>query len=1436
MNAMLIYRLCFNTMATLLSLWFSLVPLQGQTQEDSENLPRIIDILFQDGYVEVLAQIPEGFRQVYLEGKPRFGEGAWVPRAVLYTDGTAGEYRFTMRTSRDLEWLRIRAIAKTELAVEAYSGQSEFVAPEDGDDMLANALPSIDGAPEDAADANKQIENDDRDVVESDIWSVRDDRVYFFNQYRGLQVIDIADPAHPQLIGERIMPASGEQMYVLDSAYVALLARNSCGWWSGDAENRLVILDVTGEQPEVAATVGVRGYIQESRLVGQALYVSSQVYEQKAGPRGETFWEWGSMVTSYDLKDPSAPILKDQIWVPGYGNVIHATSQYLLAVTQGEGNNGWWRSMIRLIDISQPDGSMKELSTIQPAGRVNDKFKMSVEDNVLRVISEKRDSTLITQLETFDLTVPQKPNRLGEVQLGKGESLYATRFDGDKAYIVTFLRVDPLWVVDLSDPTQPLIAGELEVPGWSTYIQPLGDRLLSIGIDNVDGWRVAVSLFDVSDPSEPGLLSRVPIGSHHSWSEANSDEKAFGWLEQEGLILVPFQSYDESQSTKAVQLIELEGDALMKRGLIEHEVQPRRSTMVGESILSLSGKSLLSVDASDRDVPRVQSELMLSWKVDEVFSVGSHLIELDRGDAWTRTGGALRIVDASDESQTLALIDLDDGPVVGATIRDHQLIILQGLGMGSAIVEAEPVDGSNQKAHLKVFDLTQLPKLPLSSEVSIQLQNPLPSGQLSPMWVGDRLLVWQASQGNWYGWWGRGVVDIAGDVLWPGPNNWGGSRLLAFSIPQDEPTQFLSDFELSLDSVWDFSQAFAADGKVFLSYQTMMDGEQLILKRPGLSWVRKSFLSVIDYADPKHPTARPPVSIPGQLQGISHNGHVIYTMGQHYQEDTLMSDGKEWLDVLAYDGVAARLSDSRAFVDLWPHQVQVDSTGILTAQQLADASLNQGDTQIPPMASLSQWTVDARGKLQQRGGRWLLPSGSYQMVAVDGDTLLRMGNDIWHFGSSDSQALEHLATYTPEGCQSLDLKGAVLMEDGSLLAPGGNYGAFALLPQDTGESMIRFSSGIILEDEAGFPVQSLHVEQNLTTFHASHPNQLLPPYRELSWDPLSWDSLEDLLDWEAFVALADVVECVDCKGQSREWIEVHRANSSHRIEFPLGALIESIGPFQKQIRSLREAFKVPQPRVDSFRFYDSQADCENWCRRDMTISSTNLQFRFTDPSGQQKPLSGSQPVDKGLWMDLLDQVDWPSILNHHIPWDAYCYDCEGYGWIEIRVSGQNYWVDKDAQGIEGLVRLLNQQVEALMPTSEDEGKVVSVAYLEDKGRCVGYCVQELQVDELGTYFTARSPDGSLPALESKQPTLPDQWDYLNQQLLDLPWDEWGPELGCPGCSDKGLARLSVSVDGTLRQVAFDLLSPPDALHEVVNLLQEMMVLAGEGVIPIQKAD
>ena len=574
-------------------------------QQSQLGRPQIIDIKITQDEVLVRAFVPEGYKQVFVEGKPRFEVGAWVPRAVIYTEGKKGEYEFRLSVSEKIEWLRIRAESEIPVPETAFLGESDFVGPAANDEnVLFDAMPVA--TPDRTGDLTEGAADEKREVVESDIWRLEGDRMYFFNQYRGLQIVDLSNVEQPQLLGEMELPAAGEQMYLVDAGHAVLLARNSCSYWSGDAESRLVIVDVSGTDPIEIASVPVEGRIQDSRLVGTALYVTTQVYRHRTESEGgvdEEIWEWGSQVVSYDLSQPAFPVEMDSIWVPGFQNVIQATSEFLFVSTQGSLRRDRGRSTLKIIDIGQADGAMTELSEIRPAGRILDKFKINMHGKILRVISELPVRPLQTDLETFDLTNPKRPFKLGAVTLGENESLHATRFDGDKAYIVTFFRVDPLWVVDLSDPANPTISGELEVPGWSTYIQPLGDQLLSIGIDNVKGWRVSVSLFDVADPAKPGLLSRVPIGNHYSWSEANHDEKAFGWIEEAGLILVPFQSYEESGSMAGVQLIDLKGDALQKRGVIEHTVAPRRSALKDDVILSLSGRSLMAVDATDRDRP-----------------------------------------------------------------------------------------------------------------------------------------------------------------------------------------------------------------------------------------------------------------------------------------------------------------------------------------------------------------------------------------------------------------------------------------------------------------------------------------------------------------------------------------------------------------------------------------------------------------------------------------------------------------------------------------------------------------------------------------------------------------------------------------------------------------------------------------------------------------
>jgi hypothetical protein len=227
----------------------------------------------------------------------------------------------------------------------------------------------------------------------------------------------------PQLLGELELPAAGEQMYLADAGHAVLLARNSCSYWSGDAESRLVIVDVSGADPTEVASVPVEGHIQESRLVGTALYVTSQVYRNRTetvGGEDEVIWEWGSQVVSYDLSNPAFPVEMDTIWVPGYQNVIQATSEFLFVSTQGFGREDRWRSTLKVIDISKPDGKMTELSEIRPAGRILDKFKINMHGDVLRVISELQVRPIETELETFDLSNPlHDPPNWDPLLLGK---------------------------------------------------------------------------------------------------------------------------------------------------------------------------------------------------------------------------------------------------------------------------------------------------------------------------------------------------------------------------------------------------------------------------------------------------------------------------------------------------------------------------------------------------------------------------------------------------------------------------------------------------------------------------------------------------------------------------------------------------------------------------------------------------------------------------------------------------------------------------------------------------------------------------------------------------------------------------------------------------------------------------------------------------------
>ena len=132
----------------------------------------------------------------------------------------------------------------------------------------------------------------------------------------------------------------------------------------------------------------------------------------------------------------------------------------------------------------------------------------------------------------------------------KGESIYSARFIGNRAYLVTFKKIDPLFVLDLSVPSAPAVLGQLKIPGYSDYLHPYDEtHLIGLGKDaqaaegeNRDfAWYqgVKLSLFDVSDVAHPKEVASYGIGDRGTDSYALQDHKAFLFSKEKGLLAIP---------------------------------------------------------------------------------------------------------------------------------------------------------------------------------------------------------------------------------------------------------------------------------------------------------------------------------------------------------------------------------------------------------------------------------------------------------------------------------------------------------------------------------------------------------------------------------------------------------------------------------------------------------------------------------------------------------------------------------------------------------------------------------------------------------------------------------------------------------------------------------------------------------------------------------
>ncbi len=426
----------------------------------------------------------------------------------------------------------------------------------------------------DASGTNNQVAG----VEEADL--VKTDGVFVYALVDGeLFVID-ADPASLEVRSRSPVPGGaaglfihGHRVTVVSTEWVPLpegqqqIGRpfaNELGvsligiMPPGNSQTVVTVFDLADPAaPRVVEQTRLEGTLLAARSIGGNVYVVVEDYADVAAT--DTFLDaagagilipagggTGDLLTVARLS-PSDDVagIDQAVVMAGVGGTVYASEQtvYVAAPTWGGGVTTTTITAFSLTD------TIEQVASGSIAGYVPNQFAMDEHaDGTLRVVAQEglwgtSRSTALAVLERqgADLVVRGRVSGIAP-----GEDLKSVRFLDDQAFLVTFLQIDPLFVVDLTDSTAPRVVGELKVTGFSSYLHPMGaDRLFGVGQGDRPNTG-QLSLFDVSMPGAPALLDAVTLGGPGGWtsSAAAWDHRAFSWFADEGLLAVPVTTWN----------------------------------------------------------------------------------------------------------------------------------------------------------------------------------------------------------------------------------------------------------------------------------------------------------------------------------------------------------------------------------------------------------------------------------------------------------------------------------------------------------------------------------------------------------------------------------------------------------------------------------------------------------------------------------------------------------------------------------------------------------------------------------------------------------------------------------------------------------------------------------------------------------------------------
>lgn len=464
------------------------------------------------------------------------------------------------------------------------------------------------GTSSEHSDTNLQVAGvDEADIVKTDgrhLYVLSGERIVIVDPNDGQpQKLAEFTPSHGEASGYGVsgMYLVGDRLVVMQRRYMQLHTITAA-----------LVYDIADpEKPSLVTFFEQDGCEISSRVIGDVLYTVSQHTIRKEPDQNEP----ATFVPSIGCDEKSTVLAANDIYiceesaqyvvvtavrvsdkgerlsqkaVLTAGDTVYANMENLYVA------GGFYNGKTKLVRFALNDGKIEQQAQTEIEGTLLNQFAMDEYDGYLRVVVTEYGAGGTTNAL---LVLDKDLNTVGSLTgLAEDERVYSVRFDGTIGYFVTFRQVDPLFTVDLRDPTKPMIQSELKIPGFSQYLHPYGDGLLlGIGRDADEYGRAGnlkLSMFDVSDPTAVNE-SAVRI-LEQSYGEVLHNHKAVLIDVRKNLI-----GFATDDSTYHIYGYDAENGFLLKAQVAAFDGANTRGVYLDQYLYVASAKGVLAYRMSD---------------------------------------------------------------------------------------------------------------------------------------------------------------------------------------------------------------------------------------------------------------------------------------------------------------------------------------------------------------------------------------------------------------------------------------------------------------------------------------------------------------------------------------------------------------------------------------------------------------------------------------------------------------------------------------------------------------------------------------------------------------------------------------------------------------------------------------------------------------------